>query len=71
MGCVFHTIDKYAVWDSFGCGCKEDPICLQRQCRLLGIRDPAMERKLFDSLVVPIRAMPEKCVLWVLVLAKM
>ena len=37
---------------------------MRRQCALLGIRDPAMQCKLFDTLVLPILSYAKPCEVW-------
>ena len=37
-----------------GGGCWNGMFAMRRQCALLGIRDPALQCKLFDNLVLPI-----------------
>ena len=55
MGFVVHAIKKLTFGtDALVATAKKALFAMRRRCALLGIRDPALQCKLFDTLVLPI-----------------
>ncbi len=55
LGFVVHATKKLTFGtDALVATAKKDLFAMRRRCALLGIRDPALHCKLFDTLVLPI-----------------